>query len=415
MITFVNPEATLNIAKISVDTTNTNKKVLIYSQDGLGLGHLRRNVSITSQIKKICPDATVLIVADSPMAPFFELPPKCDFIKIPTIVKVDYGVWKSNRLNLDSNALIPVRAEMIQSIAIGFQPDIFLVDHMPQGALGELTLPIQNIKRYSQHTRMVLGLRDILGAPGDIHKQWTKENAYELTENFYDQVLIYGCQNIFDSVSAYQFSRPVAKKTHFCGYVTRGDVDQEFSNRSVKRYLPEREEKLVLVTGGGGHDASSFMDMFLDAIRKLQDQLPFIAIVSTGPFMHPDQMAILQEKARGLPVTVATLGGDVIHFLKRADLIISMAGYNTFGEILHFRKNAIIIPRPGPSAEQTMRTDLFAKWNLFHTIHPDNLNVEVLSDAIKERLEHGSLVKGDNLPDMNGAYNAARKMLTTVN
>jgi hypothetical protein len=28
-------------------------------------------------------------IVDSPVAPFFELPSKCDFIKIPTMVKVN--------------------------------------------------------------------------------------------------------------------------------------------------------------------------------------------------------------------------------------------------------------------------------------------------------------------------------------
>ena len=84
------------------------------------------------------------------------------------------------------------------------------------------------------------------------------------------------------------------------------------------------------------------------------------AIISTGPFLQPDQIRSLRQKVRGLPVSVEDLEEDAIYFMKRADLLVSMAGYNTTCEIMRFRKNAIIIPRPGPSAEQTIRTNIFA-------------------------------------------------------
>lgn len=386
-------------------------RVLIYSQDGLGLGHLRRNLSITLQLKRLCPDASVLIIADSPAAPFFELPPKCDFVKIPTIVKVDYGVWRSNRLNIDSLDIFPVRSEVIKNVALSFQPHIFLVDHMPQGAHGELARPLKMIRRYSPHTRMMLGLRDILGGPEDICRQWRKENAYAIMETYYDQVLIYGCRDIFDAALAYRFPPAVLAKCRYCGYVAREDDAGEFANRAIRKYLPKAEERLVLVTGGGGHDASRFMDVFLDTIRHLQDEIPLIAIISTGPFMKPEFVDLLRQKARGLPVTIATLGGDVVHFMKRSDLVISMAGYNTFGEILRFRKNAIIIPRSGPSAEQTMRTDLFRSRALFSDLHPANLRVETLSSLVRERLTRGGPMHEEQIPDLNGAQNAAAAML----
>ena len=78
----------------------TASRLLIYSQDGFGLGHLRRNINIAYQIRTWSPSTSILIVADSPAAPFFTLPPQCDFVKIPTLVKVDAGIWRSDRLVL---------------------------------------------------------------------------------------------------------------------------------------------------------------------------------------------------------------------------------------------------------------------------------------------------------------------------
>src|SRR5213593_1608479 len=138
-------------------------KMLIYSQDGFGLGHLRRNLNIAIQVKRRVPSAAILLVADSPAAPFFKLPPHCDFVKIPTLVKVNTGIWRSDRLALGDGDLLTIRSELIQEVALSFRPDLFLVDHMPNGASGELAKGLAILKRHSPNTRVILGLRDILG------------------------------------------------------------------------------------------------------------------------------------------------------------------------------------------------------------------------------------------------------------
>ena len=388
-------------------------RVLIYSQDGFGLGHLRRNLNITNQIKKICPRASVLIVADSPVAPFFQLPPQCDFIKIPTMVKVDYGRWESNRLTMNASQLIPVRAGMIQSAALSFRPDFMLVDHMPQGALGELSGPIKAIRRALPDIKLILGLRDILGDPTDIYTQWKREKAYKLAEKYYDKILVYGSEDMYPSTKEYQFSDTLNEKAQYCGYVSQGPPTVPFSNRRLQNLLPKKDVPLILVTGGGGYDAGQFMDVFLNTVRKLKKEINFKAVVSTGPFMSPAQIRNLRQKSNELPVWIATLGIDAIHFTQRADLMISMAGYNTTSEVMRFRKNAVIVPRRGPSAEQTIRSEIFERRNFASSIHPRDLTADRLTKTILARLESGETIQEDQLPDLQGAYNAALSILTT--
>ena len=67
------------------------KRVMIYCQDSLGLGHLRRNVNIARSLSLLRPGTSFLFVADSPVAPFFALPTNSDFLKLPTLVKVGKG------------------------------------------------------------------------------------------------------------------------------------------------------------------------------------------------------------------------------------------------------------------------------------------------------------------------------------
>ncbi|MDZ7364020.1 MAG: glycosyltransferase [candidate division KSB1 bacterium] len=389
-------------------------RILIYSQDGFGLGHLRRNLNICIQIKKRQPKASCLIIADSPVAPFFPLPSNCDFIKIPTIVKVDTGIWRPDRLPMSERELLAIRSDIIRNVATSFQPDIFLVDHMPHGALGELAEPLEILKKYSPHTKVILGIRDILGAPEVIRRQWNNEGAFAAIAAFYDAVFIYGCTEVFDVITQYGFPSALAEKAQYCGYVCREDAEIAPPPKGQPQPVAENPGKFILVTGGGGADAAFFMDQFIDAARLLHPDLRFHALITTGPFMHKDQRTHLRQKTHNLPIAVSWSGDDSIRYLRRADLVVSMAGYNTISEILHFRKSAIVVPRAGPSAEQSIRSRLMSERGLFSTIHPTHLAADNFAEMIWQKLGNGNGMNEAMLPNLNGASRVAAQVLATT-
>ncbi len=386
---------------------DTSFRILIYSQDGYGLGHLRRNLNICTQLKKILPDVSILILADSPVAPFFRLPPQCDFIKLPTIVKVDTGVWRPTQLPVKDEELLKIRRDIILNVMQSFRPHVFLVDHMPHGVLGELSRPIETLKRHFPHTRVILGLRDILGAQATIRKMWETEGAFETLESFYDGICIYGSKSIFDLVKEYHFPPKICSMTRYCGYVTRSDRGSRNQSLWQKYGNHEKGKKFILLTGGGGADANFFMEKFIDSAEILNRHIPFHALLCVGPFMPKKQILHLHQRTQGLPVRIVRMLSDSIGLLKRADLVVSMAGYNTVSEIMRYRKNAVIVPRPGPSAEQTMRTTLLAGRGLFNAIHQAQLTTERFSELIYMRLTSPRVMHETQIPNLQGAQNAA--------
>ena len=85
-------------------------RVAIYSQDSLGLGHLRRNIVIGATFLEAKKDSNVLLFADSPVAPFFKLPDRMDHVKLPSIRKVSAGCWEATSLRMDDRELIRPQA-----------------------------------------------------------------------------------------------------------------------------------------------------------------------------------------------------------------------------------------------------------------------------------------------------------------
>ena len=67
-------------------------RVLIYSHDSFGLGHLRRCRTLAQAIVSRYPNASVLILSGSPIVGSFEFPNRVDFVRVPGVIK-HAGAW----------------------------------------------------------------------------------------------------------------------------------------------------------------------------------------------------------------------------------------------------------------------------------------------------------------------------------
>src|SRR5262249_22158640 len=77
----------------------------------------------------------------------------------------------------------------------------------------------------------------------------------------------------------------------------------------------------------------------------------------------------------------------IMNYMKAADVVVAMAGYNTICEILTLRKRAVIVPRVAPVEEQKIRAERMAQRALFKMIHPDELTPQALIGAVKNEVE----------------------------
>lgn len=381
-------------------------KVMIYSQDSLGLGHLRRTTRIGHALQQLAPDTNFLYVADSPQAPFFDLPKQSQLLKLPTVVKVDSGVWKVYESDASLKSTLAHRAELIKSHVLDFMPDAVLVDHMPHGVLGELLPCLEALQQTSPPPLMVLGLRDILGAPEVIIRQWQGENAYEALEQFYDHALIYGMQSLFDVGQQYQFSASVQQRFHYCSYV--GPIPKPLAEPQTKAgKAPFR----LLIMGGGGHDAYPWMSRIVDFLKSDWARSTFQTTLFSGPFMPPFEQQKLQQAAADLPIELNFSTREMATHLEQAAVVIAMAGYNTVCDVLGHRKKNIFIPRPGPSAEQSMRTALMRQRGWIDTLAVEALSPANLREKLQRLLTESDKQNDLNIPPLDGAERAANFLL----
>ena len=386
-------------------------RMAIYSQDSLGLGHLRRTSLVGGAFLEAAKDSNVLLLADSPVAPFFQLPNRMDHIKLPSIRKVSAGCWEATRLRMDDGELLRLRGALLCSALLNYRPDLVLVDHMPGGARGELEPALKALKQACPECCVVLGLRDILDAQDVIERVWESEGAYEVLRRYYDCLLIYGSKEIFDTCWTYHL--PVLPGgAHYCGYVVNQDPVRR-AKKVCQRVQP-RKRRSVFVCAGGGHDGNSLMRTYVRAVRMLGSRADFTTLMAVGVNAQPEFCRELEAEARGLPVRLVSYVDDCLSQIAAADLVVCMAGYNTLSEVLYLKKKALVVPRSGPSAEQKMRAGLFAARGLIDMLDPSDLSPDKLAQRLVADLERNDYPAAGEAVPMDGARQAADRLSELV-
>jgi len=385
---------------------------MAYSHDGFGLGHVRRNTNIAARFVRDTPGSNALLVVGCSPGAFFRSGAGVDFIKIPSIVKVDTEVWRPRSLQMSEEKIRVIRTRLIQQAADTFRPDIFLVDYTPTGVWGELLPTLSMLKQRKDPPVIVLGIRDILDAPEVTCKAWRQKGAYEVISKYYDEILVYGSQDVFDTAAQYGLDTVVQGKIRYCGYVC---TEEPYKTKErMRAQLQLSKDKFIVVTAGGGHDAYPMMMACIEAFQLLGKDLAFEALLITGPLMEPQQQEALQVQAEKLGVRLLTCVEDSLSYISAADLVVTMAGYNSLCEVLHLGKKTLVIPRCGPSAEQQTRAKLLADRRLIDMIDPRDLSPELLAERLREDLERDDYPIFDRAVRLDGAARAAAQLSELV-
>jgi len=370
-------------------------RLLIYSQDGLGLGHMRRTSLLAQEFLHQVPGASALTLSDSPLGQFFATAEGHDFLKLPSIRKTGPGVWEAVSLSTGFEDVLRMRSRLIASAVESYDPQILLVDHMPHGAMGELVPALRALR--GRRMRVVLGLRDILDAPETVRRRWTAEGAYEALEEFYDEVLVYGSEDVLDVAREYSWPASAAARLTYCGYVCGAPPDRHRGLAS--RWRADRPHQ-VLVMAGGGADAYPMFSAVLEAAGQVHHDTGAQFLFVTGPFMPEEEVEVLRRRARHVP------GSEVRRKIRKhsrvaeADLVVAMAGYNTTVELLNSSTQALLIPRRGPSAEQRTRARLFAERGWVRWLDPDRLDPATVARAVTTALDEP--LHPATRPDLSG-------------
>lgn len=377
-------------------------RVLLYSHDSQGLGHVRRNLAIAHHLARVIPEETGrpvsgLLVSGLPRASLFPLPQGFDWLTIPGIAKGEDG-YHARFLGTATKDLINLRSSVLEATLLGFMPDLVIIDRHIYGVRKELRRPLRRLREAKPEARVVLGLREVLDEPEVVAAEWKRlKNPMKLRE-LVDEVWIYGDRAVHDPIATGEAPPALIDRLRFTGYLASGRADAPAGEEGLAENPP-----FILTTTGGGSDG---MDLLRAAVA-IDVPEGHQHLVVTGPQLGEDEVAEIQALAGERTVVHAALPGLVEH-IENASAVIAMGGYNTVCEILATDTPGLIVPREVPRLEQLIRARAMERAGAMELMRADDVTTDALSawvaDAVNRRADR-SHVERDGL-DVTAHYAA---------
>ncbi len=364
-------------------------RILLYSHDSYGLGHLRRTLTIAAELSTCFPEASLLVVTGSPCATFFDLPPRVGVVKLPSVTKDESGAYVPRGLPGSLAFTLRLRRGLIRETFRLFEPALFIVDHQVVGLCGEVLDVLRETRR--RGTRTILGVRDIIDSPEAVAREWGMDDCRWALSEGYDRVCVYGAPEIFDARLEYPIPPELGDRLEFTGYIVRP------SPHLPRRPVPSLQSQ-VLVTTGGGEDGAERIDAYLSCLEL--GGVEWESVVVGGPLLDTREARRLRRRADELGnVRMHRFHADLPHLLAQCQVVVSMAGYNSCAEILQSEKPSVLLPRTSPRSEQSIRARRFADLGLAHSCV--DLDQRRLRRTVETALERRTL--SGPIPNLNGA------------
>ena len=360
--------------------------VIMYAQDGAGLGHMRRCANVAAAVTTRQEGARVVIAGRSlAAAAAFELPPHCDVLKLPSFAQLGDDASGERRVLADAEdaAFGRLRSRLLVDLVAELRPRAILVDNEPRGLGGEMMAALTLARREGLAGRIVCGLRDIRGRADYVVPKWQRDGTAAALAELYDTVLVYGDPEFYDTRSEYGLGTTIAVDVVQTGYLF--DDQPRRSPETVRRelQLPEAAP-IVAVTAGSGADGGRLLAMYLAEVAV---RLPAaaVSVIVAGPLMPAAEFEALRRVGSGTCRVVRSY--DNLSLVAAASAVVCQAGYNSILEATHLGHRPLVVPRQTRSGEQETRAEVFARRGLCEVLLPDGLDAAALSRMVTSQLE----------------------------
>ncbi|PLZ26690.1 glycosyl transferase [Fischerella thermalis WC542] len=381
------------------------KKLMFYCQHILGMGHLVRSMEIVRGLTK---DFHICFINGGEVIPEFQVPSGVEVVNLPAI-KTDP---EFKELQVVDHAFTltevqEIRKNLLLSILDKFQPDILMIELFPFGRRRfsfELIPMLEKVQASQSSTKVVCSLRDIVVTKQNQARH--EEKVCKLINQYFDLLLVHSDPKFVSLEETFSRIQDFNYQVYYTGYVVQKTSENPVFSDEDKEII-ESEQPLILVSVGGGRFGHELLDCVVKTAPLLEKIIPHNIQVFTGPFI-PDEkfqeLQTLKENSNNLRIRRYT--PYFLNYMQKADLSISMSGYNTTLNILTTGVRAMILPFTGNNdQEQTIRSQKLNALGITKTIYPQDLQPDIFAWRIISYLEKQiNKIKFD----FNGVENTAK-------
>jgi predicted glycosyltransferase len=380
----------------------SNKRVLLYVQHLLGVGHLKRAATLADAMTSIGLEVT--LVSGGSVVPgmvlhasrVVQLPPaSAADLSFKTLVDADGRpvdeVWKQKRrdLLLDVWRETDPHALVLELFPFGRRQMRFELLPLLDAAIGAPHRPV-----------IVSSVRDVLG--GGQKDPARQDRMLELFEAYFDHLLVHGDSSLIPFDRTFAQATRISAKLHYTGYV----VDRAPPATTPSTAVHDQ----VLVSVGGGAVGRKLLETAILA-RPLSTLAYHPWRLLAGANVSEAELADLRVLAdaanSGGGITVERNRSDFPVLLANCRLSISQGGYNTVMDIVRTGARAVVVPfAGGAEVEQTLRARLLAERGWIDMLEEAHLTPHALAKVIDRALQRTP--SATSAVRLDGAQNSAR-------
>lgn len=390
------------------------KKIMIYCQHLAGMGHLVRCREI---IRSLIPNFEVCFVSGGQIVPQFQLPTEVEVIYLP-------GLWQKGAelVPLDESHSLEEtksqRKQQLLSMFDQFQPDCLMTECFPFSKMSmkyELSPLLKQAKASPRPVKIVCSLRDlIMTQPLPVAVKARREaKVCRLVNRFYDAVLFHADASFQKLEDCFSRTSDLNCEIIYTGYIAQSPP-KAISPTPDDIVGLSHSSPTIVVSAGGGRHGYSLLSAVIAASHLLETELPHHIYAFAGPFMPEESFLKLQRAAAERPnVTLRRYTALLLDYLKKAELSVSLGGYNTTMNLLRTQTRSLLLPSLNPSQtdEQRIRAEKLASLGILSLLTPQDLQPERLTEAIATGLSQTPTAHPFNL---QGASHTAHSLQTLL-
>ncbi|WP_428247588.1 glycosyltransferase family protein [Ferrovibrio sp.] len=370
------------------------RKILIYVQHLLGVGHLHRVAAIARALARA--EFEVLLVSGGYPDPTLGKLDGIRFAQLPPARAADASFriildFAGNRVD---DAWWEARRAELYRLFDEFRPAAVITELFPYARRPmrhELLPWLAHVRSAKPRPLVLSSVRDILV---DRTKPERDLDVLNWLAANYDGTLIHGDPNFIPFEQTFPLAGRITTPLHYTGYI----VEQS----ELQPTQAGRDE--VLVSAGGG---AVGMPLFRTAIaaRPLSQARDLTWRLLVSRQETAEDVAALRALAPP-GVIVDWARADFPSMLRHCRLSISKAGYNTVMETLAARARAVVVPfSGGDETEQALRAELLSQRGAVAALRESDATPAALAQAVDRALVMA--LPDKPVLDLNGAANTA--------
>ncbi|MEM8777412.1 MAG: glycosyltransferase, partial [Cyanobacteria bacterium P01_G01_bin.49] len=293
------------------------------------------------------------------------------------------------------------RKQKLLNIFEQFNPDCLMTEGYPfnkhQFEFESIPL-LERIKEQGGKTKVVCSLRDIVMAKHYQNRAEVTEKICQLMNQYFDLLLVHSDPKFHNLEESFAKVKEIKIPIRYTGYVAQSPpeyteiTEEDATNLKLKK-------PMILISVGGGQLGHNLLEAIIETSPIIEKLIPHHLHVFTGPFIPNDKFLQLRKASANLfNLTLRQYTPNLLSYMKKADISISLCGYNTTMNILKIGVNSMIIPS-NKDWEQKIRAEKLEKLGLTelissHDLTPHNFAQKIVANLHKKTNVNSIDLKG---------------------